>query len=315
LPQDGRIMLKIKGKELDIRTSVVPYVMGESVVMRILGRQNVSLDLESQGFTEPNLEMLRKWSKKPGIIIVTGPTGCGKTTTLYSILQELNSPKVKITTVEEPVEYLIDGINQEQVNPRLGLTFAHAIRSQMRQDPDIIMVGEIRDLETVQLIFQVSLTGHLVLSTLHTHDTLGAIRRLLDIGAEPFLINSSLTGVVSQRLVRIICKDCKEEAEPEEWVKSRMKDHKGIKFFKGKGCKNCNNTGYRGRIAIHELLELDEPLRRLIAQDAGWEELRKQAIASGMIAMKEDGFAKVNQGITSIEEVLRVGVGWADKSL
>lgn len=310
LPQDGRIRVNMEGRELDFRVSIVPYVRGESIVIRILDRQSMLIDLESQGFTKSNLEMLRKWSKQPnGIIIVTGPTGCGKTTTLYSLLQELNIPEIMITTVEDPVEYLIEGVNQQQVRSDLGLTFAHCIRSHLRQDPDILMAGEIRDLDTAYLVIQAALTGHLVLSTLHTQDAPGAVRRLLDMGVDPFLINSSLTGIVSQRLVRMICKDCKEEWEPSDWVSDTIKGHKKMKFFRGKGCDSCAHFGYRGRTAIHELLEVDEPMRRLIAQDADSKELRKQAVESGMIPLKEDGIAKAGQGITTVEEVLRVCVG------
>ncbi len=310
LPQDGRIKLNIEGKDLDLRVSVVPYITGESITMRILDRSVRLLPLEKLGFSEQNLKMLRNWSKKRfGIIIVTGPTGCGKTTALYTLIQELNQEGVKITTVEDPVEYQFDGINQLQMNPRIGLTFAHSIRSQLRQDPDIMMVGELRDLETFEIIIQASLIGHLVFTALHTNDAPGAVRRLLDMGVEPFLLNNALTGIVSQRLVRIICKECKEEYKPENWVMDSLKTDKDIKFFRGKGCKKCNNSGYRGRTAIYELLEIDDNMKSLIAQDAGLEKLRKQAVESGMITLREDGIDKVKQGITTIEEVLRVVPG------
>ncbi len=307
LPQDGRIRVNIEGKELDLRITTIPYITGESAVIRILDKASMVLSLEEQGFSKQNLETMRKWSKKPnGTVIVTGPTGCGRTTTLYALLQELNSEEVKITTVEDPVEYQIDGINQMQIRPHLGLTFARAMRSQLRQDPDIMMVGEIRDLDTAHLVTQAALTGHLVFTTLHTQDAPGAIRRLLDMGIEPFLINSSLAGVLSQRLVRIICQNCKEEYKPEEWVRELSKGYRDMKFFRGRGCERCHKTGYRGRTAIHELLEVDDKMKALIVQDADLERLRRQAIESGMVTLREDGIAKVKQGITTIEEVLRV---------
>ena len=311
LPQDGRMQLNIEGRELDLRVSVVPYITGESITIRILDSRSVMLlPLEKQGFSEHNLKMLRNWSKKRfGIIIVTGPRGCGKTTTLYALIQKLNQEGVKITTVEDPLEYQFDGINQMRVNPRIGLTFARSIRSQLRQDPDIMMVGELRDLETFEIIIQASLTGHLVFTALHTNDAPGAVRRLLDMGVKPFLLNNTLTGIVSQRLVRIICKECKEEYKPEDWVIDSLKTDKDMKFFRGKGCDKCNKTGYRGRTAIHELLEIDDNMKSLIAQDAGLEKLRKQAKKSGMITLREDGIEKVKQGITTIEEVLRVVPG------
>jgi len=310
LPQDGRIRLNIEGKDLDLRVSIVPYITGESVTVRILDRSVMLLPLEKQGFSKQNLEMLRNWSKKPnGIIIATGPTGCGKTTTLYALIQELNQEGVKITTVEDPVEYQIDGINQLRVNPRIGLTFTSALRPQLRQDPDIIMVGELRDLETMETIVQASLTGHLVFTAFHTNNAPGAVKRLLDVGIKPFLINSTLIGIVSQRLVRIICKECKEEYKPEDRVIDSLKTDKDMKFFRGKGCEKCNKTGYRGRTAIHELLEIDDKMKSLIAKDAGLEKLRKQAIESGMITLRDDGIDKVKQGITTIEEVLRVVPG------
>jgi len=311
LPQDGRIQLNIEGKDLDLRVSIVPYITGEAITMRILDRSAMLLlPLEKQGLSEQNLGMLRNWSKKRnGMIVAAGPTGCGKTTTLYTLLTELNREDVKITTVEDPVEYQIDGIDQQQINPRIGLTFAQALRSQLRQDPDITMVGEIRDLETAEMVVRASLTGHLIFTTLHTYDASGAVRRLLDIGIKPFLINSSLMGVLSQRLVRTICQNCKEEYKPENWVIELTRAHKDMKFFRGKGCEKCNKTGYRGRTAIHELLEIDDNMKSLIAQDAGLEKLRKQAKESGMITLREDGIDKVKQGITTIEEVLRVVPG------
>ena len=300
-------MLNIMGKDIDLRVSVNPYVQGESVVVRILNRGSCIIKLDQICESEATLGKLRSWIKRPdGLIIVTGPTGSGKTTLLYALLQELNSPGVKITTVEDPVEYIIDGINQQQVRCDIGLTFGRALRSQLRQDPNIMMIGETRDLETVQIEFQAVLTGHLVLTTLHTQNTTDAIRRLIDIGVEPLFLNSALTGIVAQRLVRIICKHCKEEYKPESWVLDALGANRPAKFFRGKGCAQCHQTGYRGRTAIHELLEIDDPLRKLINRDPGMDELRQHALASGLVTLRADGLAKVSQGLTTVEEVLRV---------
>ena len=307
LPQDGRIKLELAGKRLDLRVSTSPCLFGESVVMRILDRESVIVGLEYQGFTDENLKTLEKWySKRNGIILVSGPTGCGKTTTLYSIVEKLNTESIKISTIEDPVEYAIEGVNQMQHNARIGLTFGAAIRTILRQDPDVIMVGEIRDLETAQLEIQAALTGHLVLSTLHTYDAPSGIIRLLDMGVEPFLINASLIGILCQRLVRTICEDCKEEYTPESWVLDSVKPKGKAKFFRGRGCEKCNKTGYRGRIAIHELFELSDTSKKLISDKVGAEELRKNAIEQGLKTIKEDGIAKAIKGITTIEEVIRV---------
>lgn len=306
LPQDGRFVIKIKNNDVDFRVSTVPYATGESAVLRVLSRQAVVLELDRIGFTQSNLEKLRHWIKRPnGLIIATGPTGSGKTTLLYCILQALNSPEVKITTIEDPVEYIIEGINQQPVRLDAGVTFARALRCQLRQAPNIIMVGETRDLESVQIEIQAALTGHLVLTTLHTNGAPETIQRLLDIGAEPFLINNTLIGAVAQRLVRVICQNCKEEYKPEPWIMELLGPDESKQFLRGKGCEKCHKTGFRGRIAIHEMLELDDALRKLIAKDAGAAELRKQAIESGMITMRQDGIEKARQGITTIEEVLR----------
>lgn len=310
LPQTGTIIGNIWGKDVELHVSTVPYVTGESVVIKICNRNPDLPSLEKQGFSKKDLETVRKWSRSPyGMIIVTGPAGSGKTTTFYALLQELNSERIKITTIEEPVEYQFDGWNQLQINPRLGLTYAKAIIHELRQDPDVMMVGEIRDLEVAQLVAQVAFSGHLVFTTLHASgDTAGAIRRLLDIGIEPYLLNSSLLGILSQRLVRTICKHCKEEYKPQSWIIDGLKEYKNLKFFRGRGCKKCNGTGYRWMIAIRELLEVDNDIKNLINKDADLERLRKQAIKSGMVTMREDGIAKVNQGITTIEEVMRVTV-------
>ena len=308
--QDGRILVNVQGKDLDMRVCVAPCVTGESVTVRLLHRSTALAGLDAQGFTPDNLERLRRWSRLPnGIIVVTGPTGCGKTTTLYSVLQSVNTPAVKIVTAEDPVEYIIDGIDQQPVNVAAGMTFPAIMRSQMRQDPDIIMVGEIRDLDTAHIAIQASLTGHLVLTTLHTMNAAGAVRRLLDMGIEPFLVQSTLSGVLAQRLVRIICPDCREEGKAPEWIAESLRDHPGLRCFKGKGCEKCNRTGYRGRVAIHEMLEVDEKMKRLIGQDADAAAIHRQAVESGMIPMREDGLTKADQGVTTIEEVLRVCAG------
>jgi len=307
LPQDGRIHLDLSGKKLDVRVCVVPYVSGESVVMRLLDRAALLVSLDHQGFTEGQLATVKGWCHQPnGLVVVTGPTGCGKTTTLYSMLQEVNSPGIKITTVEQPVEYRMPGVNQQQVNPAIGLTFASALRSHLRQDPDVLMIGEIRDLETLQCCVQAALTGHLVLTTLHASDAPGAIRRLLDVGLEPFLVNNTLAGVMAQRLLRKVCQNCKEEYEPETWVKESLKIHGDIKVFRGTGCEKCNQTGYRGRIAAHEILELDAGIREAVARDVGALELRVKALESGMTSLRDDGMAKALRGITTLEEVTRV---------
>ncbi len=307
LPQDGRIQLNVEGKEIDLRVTVSPYVFGESAVIRILNRATVTLKLDRVCESPETLGKLRSWIKRPnGLIIATGPTCSGKTTLLYAMIQELNTPDVKIVTVEDPVEYIIDGVNQQQINQNIGLTFARSLRSQLRQDPDIMVVGEIRDLETAQVMIQAVITGHLVLTTLHTHDAPEAIRRLIDIGIEPFLVNSALTGVVAQRLVRAICKHCKEEYTPESWVMDILGANRPTKFLRGKGCAQCGHSGYRGRIAVHELMELDDSMRKLINSDPGLDELRRHAIASGLVTLRADGLAKVSQGLTTVEEVLQV---------
>jgi len=306
LPQDGRILLRVEGKEIDLRVAVSPNMFGESAVLRILNRATASFKLDQACQSPETLGKLQSWLKQPnGLIIVTGPTGSGKTTLLYAMIQELNSPDIKITTIEDPVEYDIEGVNQQMVRCDIGLTFPMALRSQLRQDPDIMMIGEIRDFETAQIMIQAVLTGHLVLTTLHTNDAPAAIRRLMDIGIEPFLVNSALTGVVAQRLVRVICKHCKEEYKPESWILDLLGDNRPAKFFRGKGCAQCHQAGYTGRIALHELLELDDAMRKLINRDPGMDELRQQARAAGLITLRDDGLAKVGQGLITVEEVLQ----------
>lgn len=309
LPQDGRMQVKVKGVAYDIRTSVVRYHDGESAVMRIYNKNFSLPGLEKQGLTDRNMETLRSWySKQAGLILVNGPTGCGKTTTIYSMLKQVNTSEVKVVTVEDPIEVDIPGVNQLPIRPVIGLTFAAALRSMLRQDPDVILIGEIRDLETAQIAIQAALTGHLVMATLHAKDGAEAVTRLVEMGLEPFLINSALIGVLSQRLVRTICPECKAESDPPDWVKAAGSDLSQDKSFKGKGCASCNQSGYRGRIAIQELLDLDDNLREIIMHRPGLQELRDHVRANDIASMREDGLAKAASGITTVEEVLRMGV-------
>ncbi len=309
LPQDGRIELVVNGAPVDLRVSVLPTVYGESVVMRVLDRSNVSLDLERLGMREDDLRIFRQLISRPnGICIVTGPTGSGKTTTLYSALNELNDPEVKILTSEDPVEYDIDGLVQAQINPEIGLTFARCLRHFLRQDPDIILVGEIRDLETAQIAVQASLTGHLVFSTLHTNDAPSAIARLLDLGLEPFLATATIEGVVGQRLVRSICPRCKEEYEPTEDMLLELdltpEQVSGRKFYRGKGCDHCRGTGYSGREAIFEIMALDDVIRDLIQKRSSTQAIRQAARKAGMRTLRESGLLAIYDGTTTIEEVV-----------
>jgi len=314
VPQDGRIELLVEGRPVDLRVSVLPTIFGESVVLRVLDRAQVNLDLTQVGMREDDLNVFRQLIEKPhGIIIVTGPTGSGKTTTLYSALRELNTIDVKILTSEDPVEYDIDGLIQCQIKPEIGLTFARCLRSFLRQDPDIILVGEIRDLETAQIAVQASLTGHLVFSTLHTNDAPSSIARLLDLGLEPFLVTATLEAVVAQRLVRKICENCKEEFEPSEQQLMQLnltpEDVAGRTFFYGKGCDYCNHTGYRGRRGIFEIMVLDDDLRELIMKHASTTVLRKEARKRGMRTLRESGLLTIFDGITTIEEVVKETIG------
>lgn len=308
LPQDGRIRLRVAGKNIDLRVSTIPTMHGESIVMRILDRGSIMLNLEDLGFPGGTQHMFEKLINKPhGIILVTGPTGSGKTTTLYAALDKINSPDKKIITVEDPIEYQLAGINQIQVKPKIGLTFASGLRSIVRQDPDIMMVGEIRDLETAEIGIQSALTGHLVFSTLHTNDAPSAITRLIDMGAERYLISSCLEGVLAQRLVRVICRECKTAIKPEKKVAQMIfKNSKPGNIYRGTGCNDCKDTGYRGRLGIYELFVITEEIRSLIVQKIGSHVLRQKAIEDGMITLREDGWDKVRQGITTVEEVLRV---------
>jgi type IV pilus assembly protein PilB len=310
LPQDGRIELSVNNQPIDLRVSVLPTMFGESVVMRVLDRGNVSLDLDKLGMREDELATFRQLIRKPnGIVVVTGPTGSGKTTSLYSALRELNDVSSKLITAEDPVEYDIDGIVQCQVKPDIELTFARILRSMLRQDPDTILVGEIRDKETAEIAVQASLTGHLVFSTLHTNDAPSAIARLLDLGLEPFLVTATLEGVLAQRLVRKLCTNCKTEYQPSleqlMELELRPEDVAGRTFYYGKGCDNCNNTGYRGRQGIYEIMLLDDEMKDQIVQHASTQVLRQEAKKRGMRSLRQSGLMAIYDGITTIEEVVR----------
>jgi type IV pilus assembly protein PilB len=310
LPQDGRIELTVGSSPVDLRISVLPTMFGESVVMRVLDRSNVQLSLDKIGLRNDELENLRGLIQKPnGIVIVTGPTGSGKTTTLYAALNELNDPETKILTAEDPVEYDIDGLVQCQVNTEQELTFGRLLRSFLRQDPDIILVGEIRDLETAQIAVQASLTGHLVFSTLHTNDAPSSILRLLDLGMESFLLTATIEAIVAQRLVRRICIKCKEEFVPtdEHLMELQLKraDLEGRTLFRGRGCENCNQSGYRGRMALFEIMRLDDQIRDMIMQEASTNVLRAEARKRGMRTLRESGLLAIYDGQTTIDEVVR----------
>ncbi len=309
LPQDGRIKIKIAGKDVDIRLSTVPTNYGERLVMRILEQSGTPLQLEQLGFSERSAKDVEKLIfRKYGIILVTGPTGSGKSTTLSACLVKLNSPTRNIMTVEDPIEYQIPGINQVQVNAKIDLSFARALRAFLRQNPDIIMVGEIRDKETAEIAINASLTGHLVLSTLHTNDAAGAPTRLIDMGVEPFLVASSLLGVIAQRLIRRICKKCKEPHVPSEFEMQELglvTLPAGSEIYKAVGCSSCSQSGYSGRTVIHELLLLDDAVRSLIVRNSDAGTIKKAALQAGMKTLREDGIAKVLQGQTTIDELMR----------
>ncbi|PNI02807.1 type II secretion system ATPase GspE [Vibrio diazotrophicus] len=308
VPQDGRISLRIGGRAVDVRVSTMPSSHGERVVMRLLDKNATRLDLHSLGMKQTIQESFRKLIERPhGILLVTGPTGSGKSTTLYAGLQEINSNERNILTVEDPIEFDIDGIGQTQVNPRVDMTFARGLRAILRQDPDVVMVGEIRDLETAQIAVQASLTGHLVMSTLHTNTAIGAVTRLRDMGIEPFLLSSSLLGVLAQRLVRTLCPDCKQAYEADESQKKLcgVKKKSQLTLYRATGCPHCNHKGYRGRTGIHELLLVDEKVQALIHDELGEQAIEKQ-IRDYTPSIRQDGLDKVIQGITSLEEVMRV---------
>ncbi len=310
LPQDGRMRMRVAGRELDFRIATMPTAYGESVVLRILDRGSLVLGLEDLGLSEEAGKTFEAMLSKPyGMILVTGPTGSGKTTTLYTVLEKLNGPEKKILTIEDPVEYHLPGINQIQVKPQIGLTFASGLRHILRLDPNIIMVGEIRDRETAEIAVQSALTGHLVFSTLHTNDSAGAIVRLLEMGVEDYLLASSLIGVVAQRLVRVICKNCKTPYEADEKELGRLGPvdlPEGKKLFKGTGCEECDHRGYKGRTGIFEVLPVDREIGRIILDRPESSVIQKAAVKKGMATLREEGVNKVLQGITTIEEIIRV---------
>ncbi|MFC4356005.1 GspE/PulE family protein [Chryseomicrobium palamuruense] len=309
IPQDGRIKQNINMKPVDIRVSTLPTIYGEKVVMRVLDLTNAINDISKLGFSDDNLKCFKKMLKRPnGIVLITGPTGSGKSSTLYAGLNRLNEDEVNIITVEDPVEYQLEGINQIQVKEEVGLTFAAGLRSILRQDPDIVMIGEIRDLETAQIAVRASLTGHLVLSTLHTNSAVESVSRLRDMGIEQFLIASSLVGVISQRLVRRVCRDCAVK-EPVSTREKELFSENGIEIHevvRGVGCPACNNTGYRGRLAVHEVLEVDDDIRSMVMEGKSQREIMRYMKTAGMKTLLQDGMEKVAQGITTTEEVFRV---------
>lgn len=311
IPQDGRIKVREAGRDVDVRVSTLPTIMGEKVVMRLLDQNAVILDLDKLGFSAKNkADYHRLYTQSYGMILVTGPTGSGKTTTLYSSLLAVNTHEKNIITLEDPVEYRLPGINQVQVNPKTGLTFASGLRSILRQDPNVVLVGEIRDGETADIAIRASLTGHVVFSTLHTNDAAGTITRLIDMDVEPFLVASSVLGVVAQRLVRVICKDCKESYTPPpeslERVFLNLSPEAPLTLYRGKGCSYCNNKGYRGRMAIHEVMTITSKIREAISNKASSDEIASIASKEGMITMRQDGIEKALAGLTEIREVMRV---------
>ena len=312
LPQDGRIRVTVGGRRVDIRVSTIPTVYGESIVMRLLDRSSIFLPLEKLGFAPDTRRLFERLISRPhGMLLVTGPTGSGKTTTLYAALDKINSPGQKIITIEDPVEYQLKGVNQIAVRPKIGMTFANGLRHIVRQDPDIIMVGEIRDLETAEISIQAALTGHLVFSTLHTNDAPGAITRLQDMGCEPYLVSSVLHGALAQRLVRRICPACQAPQAPDPANLRALAIPEAMvtpqQLFKGAGCDQCRGTGYRGRTGIYELFIINEEIRSLIVRKTPTGEIRRRAIdGTGMVTLRQDGWAKAQLGITTVEEVLRV---------
>ncbi|OGW77986.1 MAG: type II secretion system protein GspE [Omnitrophica bacterium RIFCSPHIGHO2_02_FULL_46_20] len=310
IPQDGRFTIKMEGRHIDARVSCVPTIYGENTVLRLLDASSAVLGLEELGFSKEVLSKFDKLINRPhGIILVTGPTGSGKTTTLYASLNKINTIEKNIITVEDPVEYNLPGVRQIQINPKVELTFANGLRSILRQDPNVIMIGEMRDYETAEIAIQAALTGHLVFSTLHTNDAPGAVTRMIDMGVEPFLVSSSVIGILAQRLVRMVCSECKEKYEP---TQEELKDmgltgeRRKILFYRGKGCPKCLNTGYKGRAGIYEFMIPDDKIRNAIIAKFSSGNIRKLALAGGMITLKDDGIQKIKQGVTTVEEVLRV---------
>ena len=307
-PQDGRIQIKLGEKDIDIRVSTFPTIFGEKIALRILDKSRAITNLVDLGLESENLARLRSLIRKPnGFVFIVGPTGSGKTTTLYALLHEINSPDKNIVTLEDPVEYEIKHINQGQINPKADVTFAKGLRSILRQDPNIIMIGEVRDLETAELAVRAALTGHLVFSTLHTMDAATSLTRLVDMGVEPFLISSSITGLVAQRLVRKICPKCKEEYKPSKELLKQIgwENKKNLKAYRGKGCKSCKQTGYKGRVGIFEVVAMNEEIKRLITSDNSANIVREEIRKSGAKSLQEDGLKKVSKGITTIEEILK----------
>jgi len=314
LPQDGRIKVKMKlggkNKEMDYRVSVLPTLFGEKIVLRLLDKENLMLDMSKLGFEAESLVKFERSILEPyGMVLVTGPTGSGKTNTLYSSINRINTPETNIITAEDPVEFNLHGINQVQMEEQIGLNFAAALRSFLRQDPNIILVGEIRDFETAEIAVKAALTGHLVLSTLHTNDAPSTINRLMNMGIEPFLVSTSVNLICAQRLVRRVCKECKEPihmpAQALIDVGFPKNEVGGFKLYKGRGCPNCNNTGYRGRVGLYEVMEISDDIRELILAGASSMELKKKAVDEGMISLRQSGLQKVRDGLTTVEEVVR----------
>ena len=313
VPQDGRIQMKVGEKDVDIRMATLPTIYGEKVVMRLLDKSSMVFGLKEMGFTGDTLKRFEKMIHRPyGLLLVTGPTGSGKTTTLYAALSNINAREMNVVTIEDPVEYQLKLISQVQVNLKTGMTFANGLRSILRQDPDVVMVGEIRDTETASIAIQAALTGHLVFSTLHTNDAPGAVARLVDMGAEPFLVSSSLVGVVAQRLVRKVCPKCESPFKPTpDLVRQLNLDkildgQRNVKLVKGAGCQDCRKTGYSGRIGIFELLPISDDIRNLIVSRASSDTIRKHALQSGFATLRQHGLVAALKGITTLEEVLRV---------
>jgi len=315
LPQDGRFQLRFGAREVDLRISSIPTVYEEKIVMRLLDKSQGVISLDNVGFTDKQLKEFRNMiTSSYGVILLTGPTGSGKSTTLYGALNEIDSVEKNVITVEDPVEYKLERINQINVRPKIDLTFANALRSILRQDPDIIMIGEMRDPETAHIAVQSALTGHLVFSTLHTNDAVSSLTRMIDMGIAPFLISSSVIGVMAQRLVRRICPRCIEEYIPEDDVLENLKVHfklpdpGNFKLYRGKGCDYCKNTGYRGRTAIYEMVRINDEIRSMIMKNTSSNEIKEIAIKNGMLTLLDSGVAKALEGITTIDEVLRVAV-------
>jgi type IV pilus assembly protein PilB len=312
IPQDGRIRAMVSGRKIDLRVSTLPCSGGEKTVMRILNDKNISVDLEQLGFDEDALTIWKKQIDAPhGIVLVTGPTGSGKTTTLYASLRALDKSSMNISTVEDPVEYTLEGVTQTQMHEKIGMTFSIALRSLLRQDPDVILLGEIRDHETAHIAVQAALTGHLVLSTLHTNDAPSSITRLVNIGLEPFLVGAAVNGVLAQRLIRRLCKECKQTEPPSEEMAEflSMQGLPNDEIWAARGCEKCRKTGYSGRVGIYEMLVIDDSLRDIIARNPNVAEFRRLCIERGMVTLRQDGLRKVAKGMTTISEVLRVTEG------